>query len=179
MPVDGSSAAVLPPAPQTDELDKDNPFEKDTDNDLTRKIREYSRTEPELEEYFELLKSGAQLAKDGRKTLASKAFVSGLSAEQKAYLKDDGDDEKDGKDKMKKEKKKQAKTIENGRFWGQSKYLKGSLLSACLAGIIQYVHHIHCLLLSANMAIEDGPNQVRGWFYARCITVFAKPFCQL
>jgi hypothetical protein len=74
-----------------------------------------------LTKHLELLTCGAQLARDqeialGGDTDFSKHFLEELWDEQKAYLR---------------------KGEKEAGFWGQSKYLKGSLLSASLAGIMQ------------------------------------------
>lgn len=142
LPVPPSNPSVPPaaapnplPPPQIDELDKDNPFEGDDDNELTRKVREYSQIDPELEEYFALIKNGALLAQDEKYTLADKEFLSNLSGKQKVYLEPDEKTKKS----VRKLKRKNKRPMEDGGFWDQSKYLKGSLLSACLAGIIQCV----------------------------------------
>ena len=71
-----------------------------------------------MEEHSELLICGAILAKDVKNALAdyTKPKFKDLSNDQKTYLKEKAD---------------------RKGFLGQSKYLKGSLLSACLAGVIQ------------------------------------------
>jgi len=82
------------------------------------KVKEFTNTSRHLGKDLELLKSGAQLAKDKNNYLqdSEKFPVSELSQEQRDYLLT-GEAKSD--------------------FWHQSKYLKGSVLSACLAGIIQ------------------------------------------
>jgi hypothetical protein len=81
-------------------------------------VEEYTKSASHLGKHLELLKSGAQLAKDKDNALGDKNLFpdSYLADEQREYL----------------------RTGElNAGFWQQSKYLKGSVLSACLAGIIQ------------------------------------------
>lgn len=146
------------PLPQIDELDKDNPFEGDHDNELTKKVREYSQTDPALNEHFGLFKNGALLAQDEKYALTDEIFLSSLSEKQKLYLEPDEKTKKS----VRKLKRKNKRPMEDGGFWDQSKYLKGSLLSACLAGIIQYVLTSYILLplQKANTFTWDGPNQV-------------------
>lgn len=78
----------------------------------------------QLDKYFELFNRGAQLAKDKHDALDNKSLFPDLPPEQVKYLKADKNDV-------------ELRGEEGTGFWGQSKYLKGSLLSACLAGIIQ------------------------------------------
>ncbi len=105
---------------ETDELDVNNPFEKDNDEEIAKKVRTVTETDSGLDEYFELLNYGAHLAKDQENALANEPLSAHLSNEQKRYFENNN---KGGG--------------EQAGFWGQSKYLKGSVLSACLAGIIQ------------------------------------------
>lgn len=130
----------------TDELDLDNPFEKDNDAELASKVRTFVDTDSGLDKHFELLNCGAQLAKDKKNALANEILFQDLSEEQKEYLKDDEDSGRIGiwpLDALRRmvngghlsTDPKNAE--EKAGFWGQSKYLKGSILSACLAGIIQ------------------------------------------
>lgn len=109
-------------------MDKDNPFERDNEKELAEKVRNYAKIDPELEKNTELLEHGAQLAKDPSNALSQKYFK-GLPAKQRYYLgdRDVGPSQIDNN----------VAREDNAGFWGQSKYLKGSVLSACLAGIVQ------------------------------------------
>jgi hypothetical protein len=125
-----------------DGLDRNDPFQMDTDEEVAEKVRTYTDANG-LDTYFELLNCGAQLAKDRHYALANKSLFPKLSEEQEKYLKGgkkDGETSNRfwGLPKYLKRGKKDGKRYgeESARFWGQSKYLKGSLLSACLAGII-------------------------------------------
>lgn len=118
-------------------MDLDNPFEKYNDEELAQKVRIFANTDPELGEYFKLLNCGAQLARDQKNALANETLFGHLSKEQKDYLMNS---KKDGE--------------EHAGLWGQSKYLKGSVLSACLAGIIQYVLEFSLLLVTTLTNLE-------------------------
>jgi len=116
-------------------LDRDNPFEMDNDEELAEKVKNYTETDQELDKHSELLTCGAQLAKNTNNALGSPLFKD-LSAKQRYYL---GDDNKMVVEEAKKEAMKGGKWVreDDAGFLGQSKYLKGSVLLACLAGIIQ------------------------------------------
>lgn len=90
-------------------------FKEFTDQELAGKVDEFAEARG-LAEHSELLVRGAILARDVKNAVTDYTKFSDLSDDQKKYLKQG-------------EKK--------AGFWGQSKYLKGSLLSACLAGVIQ------------------------------------------
>jgi len=94
-------------------LNVDNPLAVFSASDLDQKIAEFVDIDKGLEEHLVILQHGAQLARD--KLVALENYTA-LSQEQKTYL-------QDGE--------------ERAGFFGQSKFLKGSLLAACLAGIIQ------------------------------------------
>ncbi|KAH8760264.1 hypothetical protein BGZ57DRAFT_609367 [Hyaloscypha finlandica] len=116
--IGGNSISETTPVTKVDDLDVDNPFKELNDTELGVKVKEFTNTSRHLGKDLELLKSGAQLAKDKNNYLqdSEKFPVSELSQEQRDYLLT-GEAKSD--------------------FWHQSKYLKGSVLSACLAGIIQ------------------------------------------
>jgi hypothetical protein len=116
-------------------LDKDNPFEMDNDEELAKKVKIYTETDPELDKQSELLKCGAHLAQNTNNALGTPLFKA-LSVKQRYYL---GDDDKMVVEEAMKEAQNGGKWVreDDAGFWGQSKYLKGSLLLACLAGIIQ------------------------------------------
>ncbi|OXV10921.1 hypothetical protein Egran_01318 [Elaphomyces granulatus] len=112
------SHAEKPSAPPLDTI---NPLTGLSDTELARKVDEFTKFDEGLKKHTELLNCGAHLAGDkesalGGETDFSSRFVKAISPKQLKYLK---------------EGEKKAK------LWGQSKYLKGSLLIACLAGIIQ------------------------------------------
>ena len=109
-------------------MDKDNPFDGDNDPELTKKVKNYAETDPELDKHSELLKCGAQLAQNTRNALGNPLLFQDLTPKQRYYL---GDDNKT----VVEEAQKDGKVVREGHagFWGQSKYLKGSILSACLA----------------------------------------------
>ncbi len=109
-------------------MDKDNLFERDNEKELAEKVRNYARIDPELAKDTELLEHGAQLAKDTTNAL-SQEFFKGLPAKERYYLGDRDVELSQIGNKVVRE--------DNAGFWGQSKYLKGSVLSACLAGIVQ------------------------------------------
>jgi hypothetical protein len=90
-------------------------FKEFTDQELAEKVDEFAEARG-LAEHSELLVRGAILARDVKNAVTNYTKFSDLSDDQKKYLEQG-------------EKK--------AGFWGQSKYLKGSLLSACLAGVIQ------------------------------------------
>ena len=89
----------------------------------------YAETDPELAKDTELLKHGAQLAQNTSHAL-SNSFFKNLSPRQRYYL---------GGEAVAKQDQIDGKVVHesDAGFWGQSKYLKGSVLSACLAGIVQ------------------------------------------
>jgi hypothetical protein len=91
-------------------------FKEFTDQELAEKVEEFAKADGGLTKHSELLLCGATLARDVDNALEDYSRFSDLSDDQKRYLKQG-------------EKK--------AGFMGQSKYLKGSLLSACLAGVIQ------------------------------------------
>lgn len=93
-----------------------NPLAKLPISDLNKAVKDFVCKDEVLTEHLELLQRGARLAQDETAALARETQETTLSLEQREYL-------------------------EHGeRHTGlmkQSKYLKGSLLAACLAGIIQ------------------------------------------
>ncbi|RYP10999.1 hypothetical protein DL764_000296 [Monosporascus ibericus] len=100
------------------ELNVDNPFKPLTDAELVERVERFAAAREGLGDHLELLTCGARLAKDDRNALDHVAALLKLTEQQKAYL----------------------RTGEkNSGLWEQSKYLKGSLLSAALAGIIQFL----------------------------------------
>jgi hypothetical protein len=110
-------------------LDKDNPFERDNEKELAEKVRSYAGTDSEFAKDTELLEHGAQLAQNTSNAL-SHPFFKGLSAKQRYYL---------GDETVLEQAQIGGKVVreDDAGFWGQSKYLKGSVLSTCLAGIVQ------------------------------------------
>jgi MFS family permease len=114
------------------EYDVQNPFKPYSNEDLDEMVKVFADTDPGLRQQVELLKCGARLAKDQQNALSDESKFSGLTKRQREYLETD-----------------EKKTS----FWGQSKYLKGSLLSACLAGIIQ--GWTQSAMNGANLGITD------------------------
>ena len=109
----------------------DNPLAGLNSSELGRKVQSFVDLDEDLTKHKNLLVYGAKLAQDKEVALGNnterveeseklpvEGSIEGLSSEQKEYLRD---------------------FEEQSGFLDQSKYLKGSLLSACLAGIIQYV----------------------------------------
>ena len=109
----------------------DNPLAGLNSSELGRKVQSFVDLDEDLTKHKNLLVYGAKLAQDKEVALGNnterveeseklpvEGSIEGLSNEQKEYLRD---------------------FEEQSGFLDQSKYLKGSLLSACLAGIIQYV----------------------------------------
>jgi hypothetical protein len=94
-------------------LNVDNPLATFSVSDLDKEVVEFVDIDEGLKGHLILLQRGAKLARD---KLAALEDDTALSKEQMTYLK---------------------VNEERAGFWGQSKYLKGSLLAACLAGIIQ------------------------------------------
>lgn len=96
---------------------------------MVKKVTIYAETDPELAKDTELLKHGAQLAQNTSHAL-SNSFFKNLSPRQRYYL---------GGEAVAKQDQIDGKVVHesDAGFWGQSKYLKGSVLSACLAGIVQ------------------------------------------
>ncbi|EPE32227.1 MFS general substrate transporter [Glarea lozoyensis ATCC 20868] len=101
-----------------EDLNVDNPLLGLRENEIDDKVKEYTDTSRHLRRRFELLKSGAHLANNTDNALSDKSLFpdSYVTEEQSDYLR---------------------KRETYYGFWHQSKYLKGSVLSACLAGIIQ------------------------------------------
>lgn len=123
------------PETHTDPLDKDNPFDGVTSKELAAMVKNYTETDPELAKHFELLKFGAQLAQHTTNALSNPLLFEefkDLSSKQRYYL---GDNNKE----VEKDAPKSSKFVreDNATFWVQSKTLQGSVLSTCLAGIIQ------------------------------------------
>jgi hypothetical protein len=109
IPDDSSSVSSA----KNNRLNVDNPLAVFSASDLDQKIVEFVGIDEGLKEHLVILQRGAQLARD---KLVALEDDTALSDEQRTYL-------QDGE--------------ERAGFFGQSKFLKGSLLSACLAGIIQ------------------------------------------
>jgi MFS family permease len=127
------SHAEEPSAPPLDTI---NPLSGLSDTELAGKVDEFTKFDEGLKKHTELLIFGAQLARDkksalgersasfvpdkesalGKNTELSSSFVKAIPQKQIDYL-EEGE--------------------EKASLWGQSKYLKGSLLIACLAGVIQ------------------------------------------
>ena len=117
----------------------DNPLAGLNGHELGMKVQSFVDLDEDLTKHKTLLICGAKLAQDKEVALGNntehedgytkehveepekrpvEGSIEGLSSKQKKYLRD---------------------SEEQRGFLDQSKYLKGSLLSACLAGIIQYV----------------------------------------
>ncbi|KAH7327545.1 major facilitator superfamily domain-containing protein [Rhexocercosporidium sp. MPI-PUGE-AT-0058] len=141
----------------TDTLDKDNPFERDNEKELAEKVRSYARMDPELAKDTELLEHGAQLAQNTSNAL-SNPFFKGLTVKQRYYLGDRDEtvvEQAQIGDKLVRE--------DDAGFWGQSKYLKGSVLSACLAGIIQ--GWTQSAMNGANLGLSQEFNLSNQWLF--------------
>jgi len=105
--------------------DMEDSFANNNDTELATEVERYAQTYPGLEEHAKLFKCGAYLQKN-KLTALLLPELEHLSPEAKYYL---GANDENNPNKF-------VREVDEG-FWGQSKYLKGSILSACLAGIIQ------------------------------------------
>ena len=106
------------PSVDTRELDTANPLSGLTDVEIYNKVQKYTSTASTVSKHLELLTSGAHLAHNKQNALRSRDLFpdSYITKRQRDYLLDEE---------------------QVAGFWQQSKFLKGSVLSACLAGIIQ------------------------------------------
>jgi hypothetical protein len=114
--VPGGNEAIA--TPKVNRPDVDNPLKTVSPEALNGQVKEFVEKAEDLSEHSEILKQGAQLARDIPHALVENKT---LSEGQKAYLRGDTagiGESYDG-------------------FLKQSKFLKGSLLSTCLAGIVQ------------------------------------------
>ncbi|KAN0071903.1 Sugar transporter domain containing protein [Elaphomyces granulatus] len=136
-------------------LDTKNPLSGLTNSQLAKEAHEFIKFDEGLKKHTEFLIFGAQLAGDkelalgersasfvpdkesalGKNTELSSSFVKAIPQKQIDYL---------------------EKGEEKASLWGQSKYLKCSLLIACLAGIIQ--GWTQSVINGASIGIDDEFN---------------------
>jgi hypothetical protein len=111
------SALDHPSGNHSHQLNVDNPLKDFTLSQLDEKVRKFAEIDEGLVKHLKILQSGARLARDKPDAVKNDPIV----RSEINFFKN-----KKGKDKE-----------ERTGLWGQSKFLKGSLVSTCLAGIVQ------------------------------------------
>jgi hypothetical protein len=119
------SSAKSEPSRHVPRINIDNPLAILSTDQLHQKLDEFVEIADDLRGSLTLLQRGAELVRDKDDALDTDTA---LSSEQKDYLKDPGEPSELEHPRLREK---------STNLGGQSKFLKGSLWSACLAGIVQ------------------------------------------